>query len=78
MKSVTEWDRSVTNFPGDGHSEIVDRPVTESVSVRAGFNTYSDCDKQSAIRDRLGQESVTARATEQKNQNQSTQFIPVY
>ena len=34
------------------------------MSVRAGFNTYSDSDKQSAFLDRPAKESVTAQATD--------------
>ena len=61
---MTARDGSVTDFPGNEGSEFFDRPVMESVSVRAGFNTDYDSDKQSAFLDRPAKESVTARATD--------------
>ena len=60
---MTARNWNATYFPSNEHSEFVDRPVTESVSVWAGFDTDYDTDEQSAFLDRPAKESVTARVS---------------
>ena len=55
---------SDTDFPSGEHSELFDRPVTESVTARAGSDTDFPSDEYSEIFDRPVTESVTARAAD--------------
>ena len=52
---------SDTDFPSSEHSELVDRPVTESVTTWAGIDTDFPSDEHSELVDRPVTESVTAR-----------------
>ena len=53
---------SDTYFPSGEHSEIFDRPVTESVTARPGSDTDFPSGEHSEFFDRPFTESVTARA----------------
>ena len=54
-----------TDFPCQEHSDIVDRPATESVSARVKNETmypsYKQSDKQSVLVDIPGTESLMSR-----------------
>ena len=52
---------SDTDFPSGEHSELVDRPVTESVTTWPGIDTDVISDEHSELVDRPVTESVTAR-----------------
>ena len=51
-----------TDFPSGEHSEFCDRPVTESVTARAGSDTDFPSGEHSELVDRQVTESVSARA----------------
>ena len=55
-----------TDFPCQEHSDIVDRPITESVSARVKNETmypsYEQLDKQSVLVDIPGTESLMSRS----------------
>ena len=54
----------IQNFLNEEYSEIVDRPVTELVTARAGSDTDFPSGEHSEFFDRPVTESVTVRAAD--------------